>query len=156
MSFIHIKRILLTLDLLLFAMMLGPVVILSVAIYMVNSDLEIVNETLDLYVILPFVYAVVAIAVSHFIFTFRIVQINQKEELYQKLYHYRTIFIIRLAILEGGAMLGCVMYMLTGNSTLFIVVGGLLGLMWFYRPTKDRIVKDLELTIDEENTLREV
>jgi hypothetical protein len=156
MSFVHVKRMLLTLDLLLFAMMLGPVVLLGVAVYLVNSDFEIVNEVPDLYVIIPFVYAVISIAVSYFIFKLRIVQISKKEELYQKLYHYRTLFIIRIAILEGGAMLACIMYMLTGNSILFIVVGVLLGLMWFFRPNKDRIVKELQLTIDEENDLRAV
>jgi hypothetical protein len=75
--------------------------------------------------------------------------IKNKSSLTEKLNDYRAAFILRDALLEGAALFAIIAYMIC-NELILLGVAILLVLIFvFIKPTKDKLIKDLELSSDE-------
>lgn len=68
-----------------------------------------------------------------------------KSSLKGKLTGFQTAFIMKLALLEAPSLLGMMAFFLTENLFYLIFVGVLMIYFFLERPTKARIINDLEL-----------
>ncbi len=151
------KEVFKSIQILYFALITGPVVLLAVATYLKNTGFEPVDEdTSNLFTLISILYAPIAIGASYFVYKLKVKKIDPSYPLFQKMFEYRFVYVLRLAILEGGVMLITVFYLLTGNFLLLFLAIALLLFMWWYRPSISLISKDLSFTIEEENELRSI
>ena len=78
---------------------------------------------------------------------------GEEVSLEKKFNTWQSARIIKLALLEGPAMFAAVSILLTGNYLYLGVVGFMLVLMVFSRPTKSAMIADLDLTSEEANRI---
>jgi hypothetical protein len=106
----------------------------------------------------PFVYVSLALTFGGFtagniLFTQLIKKIVPESTLSKKIATYQAAFIIRAALLEAPSLFSIVAYMLSGNL-FFLGVSGLIVLYFLsFRPTKDKIINDLNLDYSEKTEL---
>lgn len=82
---------------------------------------------------------------SAFLFGKVMHKLHQKQDLQQKLGGYQSASILKYALLEAPALLSFFAY-LGNNHPLYLVIGiSLLVYLFFQRPTKAVIIKDLQL-----------
>ncbi|WP_394748683.1 hypothetical protein [Spongiimicrobium salis] len=97
-----------------------------------------------------FVYIVPLIALggyfgSSFIFGKIIGGLRQKKNLQQKLSGYQGASLVKYALLEGPALLSFFAYMNVSHPLYLLIGVSLVVYLFFQRPSKDGIIKDLEL-----------
>lgn len=79
---------------------------------------------------------------------------NLKSSLMEKLTHYRSSFILRLALLEGANLTMLLIYFFVSKNMIFLILFGLgIALFLMARPTVDRIVQDYQLSGSEQREL---
>jgi hypothetical protein len=123
-----------------------------VLIRFLGFDTEGQDLTRIFMLIIP-VFVVAGIYSSNLIFKSRLNIAKGNSQLMDKLVVYRAASIIRYALLEGPSLLAIIIYLLTG-SLFFIGLSGIIILFFFtIRPTKDKIVNDLELNPNESQAL---
>ena len=90
---------------------------------------------------------------SVFLYNHLVKSCRKKEALIGKLSCFQTVYLIRMALIEGVALFGVVGYMVTGDERLWAgaVLFGLV-MIWYY-PRRQVIVRDLELSAQEEMML---
>ena len=93
--------------------------------------------------------AFICITAGNVLFKKRMNDSKTKNSLAEKLNNYRAAFILRDALLEGAALFAIIAYMLCSRWILLGVAILLLLIFVFIKPTKDKLVKDLELSSDE-------
>lgn len=106
-----------------------------------------------------FQYIVPLIILINIILNFTFIQnkigeCRKKTDIISKMNSYRTILIMRYAMLEGPALFSFVVYFLTQNM-MYIYIGiipFIFLVMW--RPTRDTAIKDLQLNGDEIELIR--
>ena len=96
---------------------------------------------------------IVGVLASSQLFNTRLQKVKNEESLSAKLAGYRSASILRYALLEAPSIAAIVMYMLTNNLLLLIFAGMIVILFLIYRPTKERVVTDLELSPSEQAKL---
>jgi uncharacterized membrane protein YhaH (DUF805 family) len=79
--------------------------------------------------------------------------VNSGSSLTDKLNNYRNILIIYLALCEGAALFSVICLILTGNFWSIAVTTAMLAAMLFKRPTKQRVINDLQLDWQEQQEL---
>ena len=70
-------------------------------------------------------------------------QLNEKEDLYEKLSGYQSALISRFALIETPSLLSVAAYMVSGNIFFIFISGGLMIYFMFLRPTRGKIQNDL-------------
>jgi hypothetical protein len=72
--------------------------------------------------------------------------------LFQKLNRYRSILITYIAILEGPAVFAIIGFLLTGYFRFLAITFILLLNMFLKRPSKMRMISDLQLSSNEQQS----
>lgn len=80
----------------------------------------------------------------------------EKSKLSTRLEGYRTLLIIRFALLEALTLVGTVFYMLTNDRNILLVVGMLLIIFIIHRPTLKVMAIELQLSQEEANPETEI
>ena len=80
-------------------------------------------------------------------------KIDKTMSLDSKIMQYQSAFIVSAALLEGGALLNIVGCMITRNAFFLIFAGLSLFFLVRMRPTKDKLVRDLQLQYPETEEL---
>lgn len=108
------------------------------------------NEMLaDIFQYMVPALAFICIAAGNVLYKKKMNDIKNKSSLTEKLNDYRAAFILRDALLEGAALFAIIAYMIC-NELILLGVAILLVLIFvFIKPTKDKLIKDLELSSDE-------
>lgn len=75
--------------------------------------------------------------------------IKSKNNLSDKLNAYRITVITRDAMFEFPSLLAVLAFMLTGELLFLALTGSLVTLFVYVRPTKERVIKDLQLSAEE-------
>ena len=83
-------------------------------------------------------------------------RIDKKLNLNDKISKYFPAVLVRSAFLEAPGLFAGVATILTGRSYFIVVVVLLLVALYFYRPSKERIAKDLSLDAMERMQLDEI
>lgn len=111
----------------------------------IQPNLEL-NSILEIIVTLLFA---VAIGITYIFTKQKMKSITEKKDLSEKLSEYRTLFIMKFAILEMPSILGIVSYILTGNN-LFLIYTVLIILVFIVNyPSKVRIASEIGITESE-------
>ncbi len=139
-----------TLKIIYFATLLGPVMLVLVAIYRMAKGNPVSHDNLDMvlnYVIL--VLGAIAISAGYIIYKRQIGAVIKLKSFRDRLAAYQSALILRIAFIEGVAMLSAIGFMVTSNRIfiLYMVVFLLFYLPVY--PVADRICRILE--IDPEN-----
>ncbi|MBN2174651.1 MAG: hypothetical protein JW731_10990 [Bacteroidales bacterium] len=101
------------------------------------------------------VFVIAGILASNFLYRKRISVIKQKKELAEKLNDYRSILIIRLALLEGPSFFAIVCYLLTAQLIYLAFSALIIFIFLTVRPTRIRVITDLELNMDEQKRIND-
>ena len=75
--------------------------------------------------------------------------VRSEKTLRGKLSRYQTLFLVRMAMLEGLILFGIMVGMIEGNVWMKWITLGLIFLMALLRPTTDKIANELELNGQE-------
>lgn len=71
----------------------------------------------------------------------------------EKLDRYRTAQLVRYVTAEGPGLLAQVGFLLTGNKAYFALGAVLIGYLIWMRPTRDKIIQDLNLSQEEQKAI---
>lgn len=93
------------------------------------------------------------LAGSIFLKKMLISKINPSDFLDSKIAQYQSAFIVGSALLEGGALLNIVGFLITTNAFFLIFAGISLFFLIRSRPTKDKVISDLQLQYPETEAL---
>ena len=108
----------------------------------------------DTFLIAVIVIAAGCIMAAHRIYGKRITEIqNSDMKLTGKLEAYRAALVMYMALSEGGGIFAVIVYYLTANQWLLIVVGVVLLSMLLKRPEKSKIFNELQLSSEEQAEL---
>ena len=80
---------------------------------------------------------------------------KEKAELKAKMEDYRSVNIIRYALLEGTAFFAIITFMLTGEVLLLAFAGMITILFATNYPTKEKLIAELELNREEQAILED-
>lgn len=97
------------------------------------------------------IFAVSAILISEIFFKQSIKQLKKKELLGLKLNGFKTALIVKLAILEGAAIISVIGFSINGNLYFMMIFGVMLAFYIIQFPTAQKTIKALELN-DEDVT----
>ena len=132
-------------------LIIGVVLFLAV-VYSITPQKGFSIST-DPLVIASIFLAVFGMAFSGKLFNIIISKISADSTLKQKIATYQTAYIARFALLEAPSLFSVVIYMLTGNLLVIAIVGVLLLFFISIRPTKSKVIGDLQLDYNEQAEL---
>ncbi|WP_422107933.1 hypothetical protein [Winogradskyella sp.] len=138
-----------------YAYSLAVLVFGTIALYITDNATMNLNDTNDIFFYLVPILGMGGPIASHFIFNNLLKAVHAKPTLKEKLVSYQSARIIRLALIEGPAILGIVIFMTTTNLFYLVISGVLLVYMIFLRPTHSVIREDLNLNAEQDRELRE-
>ena len=142
------KQYLKTLTIINFALIIGQVLFGVIVIYLTLNGFDGAKDSTfeNVFTYLLPIVTFGGLIASIFVYKKKISLINYNKDLYSVLTEYRSALITRYALLEAPSFLALVVTLLTGNF-MFLIYAGLMILCTIYwRPTKNSILKDLELS----------
>ena len=132
------------------------VLVFGIIAFFITEDASMnLNNTEDIFIYLVPIFAIGGAIASHFIFNSQLKKVHEKKTLKEKLTAYQTARIIRLALIEGPALLAIVIFFKTNNLYYLIIGAVMFAYMILLRPTPQVIRQELNLTIDQDKELRE-
>ena len=109
---------------------------------------------IDIYLTVVMVIAAGSMMAAHRIYNQRINEIQSSAmKLIGKLEAYRAALILFMALSEGGGIFAVIVYYLTANQWLLIVIGVVILSMLLKRPEKSKIFNELQLSSEEQAEL---
>ncbi|PCH71250.1 MAG: hypothetical protein COC06_02370 [Bacteroidales bacterium] len=151
-NFIQYQR---TNSILFIAMLIGQIVFTAITLYL-NQTLGGIAEDdniRDIFLLVVPVFFLGQMLASKIVIAKKLKLARSKETLNEKLFEYRSITIIRLALLEGVAFFSIICFLLTGDYIFLVFVGLIMVLFVINKPTKDKLVRELELNREEQAIL---
>lgn len=138
-----------TLLILHFALLIGQVLFLLIAAFLVFS--RKFPAELDKYagefILTAALLEIIAVVVARIVFKKRLRTINNGVfNLTQKMEQYRGANITRWAILEGAVLLIIIFFLLTNQWLILIIAVALIFIFFTTRPTAPNIAADLQVT----------
>ena len=103
--------------------------------------------------ILIYVVPIIALSgyfLSQLLFRKQIQSISKEEKLSFKLGKYQVASILKYALLEGPGILALLAYYSSGNALHLVIAIALIAYLFVQRPSADKIIKELPLTLEEE------
>lgn len=141
------------LNLIYFALVAGLIVFMAV-IVILNSRQDPANfQPVGVFIYLVPVSSFLAILGSIYIPKYKLPDINNKKDLNEKLSYYQSLLIIKWALLEGGAIIALVSFMLTG----YFMLGGFALLLILYlilqKSSRYKLLQDINLNDEDRNRI---
>lgn len=138
------------------AMLMGQVMFLGVTFFILNENGPSLGDDFESMALLQIGIAgviIMGLFGGNFLFKQQLVAAREKNTLGEKLNTYRTACIMRFALLEAPAILCIVAFMLTGNYFFAVVSAVVILVFLMNRPTKSKLILDLELSGEEKAIL---
>ncbi|WP_426429839.1 hypothetical protein ACPX19_09875 [Winogradskyella sp. HB-48] len=148
------KKIINTLTVIHYGYCIAILVFATVVFLISDHTIISFDDSEDLFLYLVPIFAFGGVSVSIFMFKAQLKQIHKKETLIEKLTAYQTSHLIRIALIEGPAFLGIVIFMISSNLFYLIIALALLVYLIFLRPTANGIKEDLNLNFEQEKEFR--
>lgn len=152
----NFKQYLKALNIIHGAMFVGQLSFAAITIYLNKSlpgPLLEKNELNKIFMFIVPLFFMGAIFLSRLIVSNRMQAAMEQSELKSKLERYRTIQIIKFALMEAPAFLAIVSYLLTGELLLLGFATLITVVFVTYFPTKEKIVTELDLSRKEQTML---
>jgi len=141
---------------LFFFLMIGLVVFAGIALYvnlsfgaMAKWDDELTKLFLTIYVVI----AAASVFAGFSISKLKLRSIVAESSIEEKLSAYRAALILRWAMIEGPCLFGLVIFVLSGANMAMAISLVLMCLLALNRPTKWRLIGDLQLSPEEQKLL---
>jgi hypothetical protein len=151
------KNYFLTLNILFFGLVMGPVMLAAVALVLIQTGMfvPLVDDALGAVfgIAVPGV-GIGAFFASKILFEKRMPAVIARPTLDDKLEGYRTELILKYALLESPAIFSFLAFLLTGTMLFFAIGAAMLLFMVFVRPTRDGAVMHLALSGKEALAVR--
>lgn len=129
----------------IFAGMLFSQVIMLIVSLLIFNNAEPNYELNNIFEIVVTLLFVTSIAATYFISKQKMKSIYEKNNISEKLEEFRTLFILKFAILEMPSMLSVISYIFTGNK-LFLIYSVIIILVFLVNyPSKERIASELNI-----------
>ena len=130
------------------------IMVLAVFFTVLNGALvEVDDSTQALLKSVLIVIVLTDIPIGYWIFNQKINAIAEGAELIDKIVVYRKSHLIKLALLQGGALVSLVILLLTADFSLLLVFLIMLIVLLLNRPTIGKIITELKLTEQEQEYL---
>lgn len=139
-------------------MLFGQMILITISI-LIKLQLTLVEESKELSkILLPIVavFIISSIIISNYISKKRIVEARKFVVLTEKLVAYRSMVIIRLALLEAPSIFTIVCYIVTGNTSFIFFAILIIVVFVMNNPTKEKIIFELELNREEQDALNNI
>lgn len=141
------------LNLIYFSLVAGLIIFMAV-IVILNSRQDPANfQPVGVFIYLVPVSSLLAILGSIYIPKYKLPDIDNKNDLKEKLSYYQSLLIIKWALLEAGAIIALVSFMLTG----YFMLGGFALLLILYlilqKPSRYKLLQDINLNDEERNRI---
>lgn len=148
----NIQRFIQTLKLIHISLVAG-LTIFSLIAYVQNKGFNAdINTNSTLLYIVP-ITALLGYFGSQLFFKKMLSNVQISDSLEQKLGKYQTASIIKYALIEGPAFIALFVYYATGNALPLVIAVCLLVYLFVQKPTKDKIIKSLDLKSDQRRAL---
>ena len=136
-------------------LIIGQIVFLLVAIYLVQFEGVRFNssELNRLYQYAVPIMVICILIISFLYFRNKLKQLKRKSNVFEKLAEYQSAQILRWAFLEGASFFAIIIFFLTSNYLYLCLVGIILGIFVFTSPTRNQLENDLELSREERSKL---
>lgn len=119
-------------------------------LYTISSDSPQLIDLDNPLSFIPIGFAIILIPLSSYMFNSTLKQnLLEKTELQQKLAAFQTAHIIKMALLEGGALFAVVASLSTNTYVNLIVFAVLLSIMLISTPSVFKLTETLNLTSQE-------
>ena len=144
-------------NILFIALMTGQIlfaIIIFILTAFTNGKIILQQEAqLFTYIVAALMF--ICIAINWSLFKKRIELIREEPELSKQLNDYRALYIMRFALAEVPTLFSIIIVFITGNQLiwLFVVIGILSGIL--LRPSKERLIKELQLGSDDTDKLND-
>lgn len=137
------------------ALLFGQIIFGIAAGYLVvNGYLDGNKELYDIFQIIVPLGVIGSIWGSSQIMKSRLENIRGKSKLEDKLGYYRSSLIIKFALLEGASLFAIICFLLTADYFLLALAGLTIAIFFINKPTRDKIVTDLDLNYEESMLIR--
>ena len=110
-------------------------------------------EFTNIMILVVFAFLVVVIPVGEYIFKSKLKKAIDADGLNNKLGAYRSAMIIRWAPIEGVGFFAVAALLLAGSPLLYVPPLICLALLLIFRPTREKLIADLQLSAEEINLL---
>ena len=143
-------------SILFIALFTGVVMFLVISVVLVYFQGSPINDeqVQFIFLIAISVFALVCLVSALSIYKKRIHAIaTSGSDVQQKLNDYRAAVIVYLALCEGAALFSIIGLFLTGNYWLVVITVVMLAAMLFKKPSRKKIVNELQLNWNEEQQL---
>ena len=131
------------------ALAIGVILFCAVAFSQNSNRNTLSYNTNDPFTYVALILAIGGIAVGIFIFKKQLANAQSRSDLKEKLGLYQAALIQRFAFIEGAGMFTVVAYDISANLFFLIIAGLLIAYFITIRPTKDRLVTDLNLSYED-------
>lgn len=140
-----------------FALIAGQIFYMTLALFIAGNDL--ISASLDYNSLFGFiipVFIIILVISSKLLYRRLLSQQPRETSLDEKIKTYRTLNIIKFALLEGANFISITFYMLTGD---FLYIGMsiiVLALNFIYFPGMEKFIEDFELTPEDMEKLQKI
>jgi len=137
-----------------FALIIGIVFFGIISIFLQSQGFGTIDqESNNILMITAMVFSVIGIILSKLLFKRKLLNCSNKPTLIEKLDSYRSALTLKFASIEAPSFLVIVIYLITGNMIVIAIAGLLLIIFLTYRPTKEKLITDLELSSEEKDLI---
>ncbi len=140
-----------TLSIIHFALLLGLLVFGGFTIFQLDSGITPAFDPSDILLLIYPVIVISVLVASKLIFKYLLAFAEKRTDLKSKLMSYQTALIIKFALIEGPAILGIVLSMITGNTAYIAIASVLIIYFLMQKPTANKIESDLNLRGEHRN-----
>jgi hypothetical protein len=137
------------------ALLVGQVFFILIALflfYYARFNVGAAELSEFLIYIVP-LFTIAGILASNFLYRKRISMIKLKQELPVKLDNFRSLVVVRLALLEAPSFFAIVAYLLTAQLIYLGFSALIIFVFLTVRPTRMRVISDLELNREEQKQI---
>lgn len=139
------------------ALLMGQIFFAAIVIFLNQTDGPIAEDEVlrTTFMILIPLFFLGSFGIGKLVAGKKLKLTKEKADLKAKLGEYRSINIIRYALLQGTAFFATITFMLTGEILLIAFAGMIMVLFAINYPSKEKLVAELELNREEQSILED-
>lgn len=140
-----------TLSILHLALTFSPLPLTAIVLYLrcSNSSPFQISGLDTVFLVLVLMFTFFGVLSSYLIYRYKLRRLKEENNLKLKMASYRGVFILRCALLESPALFAVIAVLITSNPIFFVITGMMVIFMFLFRPRKDGVIVDLELSQEE-------
>jgi len=135
------------------ALIMGASLIAVVIYYLADREKAVFSYDFQMLELAAISLAFISPVMAYVINNTRLQKIDASSSLPEKWSNYRAIQISKYALIEGSILINIIVFFLNNNLLLFLIALILMPILYFMKPTKEKIVEDLNISHAEVENL---